>query len=465
MATKIFGTPGDDIFDTSSVGGDVIYVGGDGGDTLTDNSTGGNDKFLGGLGDDSLFGGEGNDTLRGDSGIDTLEGGEGNDVLEIDQADVDDGLIDGGGGIDRIKSIGTITGLDMAGINAEFYFGSTGADVVFSTGSVAVNLNGGGGDDTLTGGTGNDTLNGNAGNDSLIGGDGNDKIGGFSGADILDGGNGFDLLFGTGTVGVTVDLTYDAVSGGDFEGDIITNFEGAIGTNFNDTLLGDAGANFFYGSAGADKLVGNGGADTLLGGTGSDRIFIDNDDFLFGEINGGEGFDIINASDGIGSIGNKLDMFTISADRFFGSADADFVESSGNTSVELLGDGGDDYLSGSTELDRLQGDAGADTLVGGAGDDRLRGGTGADDFMIFATGFGNDIVFDFDQDEGDRVVFDDLLGLLETDIILTQQASNVIVTATGLSGSVKLRDTLIGDVGVDTDGDGNIVVIDIDSIL
>jgi len=61
------------------------------------------------------------------------------------------------------------------------------------------------------------------------------------------------------TAAVTVSLVAGAVNtGGDAQGDVLTNIENLDGSAFNDTLTGNAGDNWIYGEGGADTI--NGGA-------------------------------------------------------------------------------------------------------------------------------------------------------------------------------------------------------------
>lgn len=53
----------------------------------------------------------------------------------------------------------------------------------------------------------------------------------------------------------------------------VEGFENAIGTFFNDTLVGDNKANQIQGLSGDDVITGKGGADVITGGSGSD-VFI-----------------------------------------------------------------------------------------------------------------------------------------------------------------------------------------------
>ena len=60
--------------------------------------------------------------------------------------------------------------------------------------------------------------------------------------------------------------------------------EGLEGSGFNDTLLGDLGANAISGGAGNDRIEGLGGNDTLSGGLGNDHLTGGEgaDTFIFG---------------------------------------------------------------------------------------------------------------------------------------------------------------------------------------
>src|SRR6266567_226395 len=122
---------------------------------------------------------------------------------------------------------------------------------------------------SITGGTGNDTITGMAGVDHLYGGAGHDTIVGGGGADILDGGTGTDTVdYSASSGGVTVNLgNAGAQSGGDAAGDILSNFENITGSAFNDTLIGDAGANVLTGGAGNDVLIGGGTGNLLVNGS------------------------------------------------------------------------------------------------------------------------------------------------------------------------------------------------------
>lgn len=115
---------------------------------------------------------------------------------------------------------------------------------------------------TLDGGAGDDILYGNIGDDILIGGAGNDRLDGDAGRDIAD--------YRTVTSAVTVNLATGQANSAAHGIDTLVSIEGAYGTAFNDSFIGDAAANVFVAGAGNDTLRGAGGNDLLDGGAGVD---------------------------------------------------------------------------------------------------------------------------------------------------------------------------------------------------
>ncbi|MFO1065109.1 MAG: DUF642 domain-containing protein [Pirellulales bacterium] len=160
--------------------------------------------------------------------------------------------------------------------------GTTGNDLVIGT-SANDQVNTGAGDDlVITGsgtdqidaGDGNDVVIAGSGDDSIRGGAGNDQIVGGQGADVIDGGEGnLDVArYDDSASGVNVNLATGEVSGGDADGDKLSNIEGVVGSQFADRLTGDAKDNYLAGNAGDDVLTGAGGYDTIDGGEGNDEV-------------------------------------------------------------------------------------------------------------------------------------------------------------------------------------------------
>jgi Ca2+-binding RTX toxin-like protein len=192
------------------------------------------DRLTGGPGDDSLDGGRGDDTLAGAGGADTLEGGSSDEATDT---------LDGGTGPDTLN-------------------GGPGADT----------LTGGPGADTLNGGAGNDRLAGASDDDALNGETGEDDLAGGAGADVVDGGPGSDRAdFGDAARAVTVTLD-QLRNDGEAGEDWVRDAERIRGSAYDDTLVGDAGANDLDGGAGDDLLEPGTGRDTVSAGPGQDAV-------------------------------------------------------------------------------------------------------------------------------------------------------------------------------------------------
>jgi hypothetical protein len=182
-------------------------------------------------------------------------------------------------------------------------------------------------DDALFGGDGNDQLDGGDGANRLMGGSGDDRLTyskhlsmslwGLEGglihafANVVDGGPGQDTLvlqdfsysfwqrlFGPVRVdcGVVADLAAETVNvdaeqwSEGFRTDRVTGIENLAGTEWNDVLRGNAGANVLEGAGGNDRLEGGEGDDALLGGAGDDTLLGGAGDDL---LDGGAGFDVL----------------------------------------------------------------------------------------------------------------------------------------------------------------------------
>ncbi|MEP3892106.1 MAG: hypothetical protein ABJN69_16735 [Hellea sp.] len=341
-------------------------------------NAGGNDILNGGAGDDTISGGFGDDALEGGDGADTLDGGAGDDMLV---GGLGNDTLEGGTGADTLDG--------GAGVDTLSYQGSAA--------SVTVNLDTG----TASGGDAEgdvfsnfETVIGSDFNDSLTGDIEANIITGGAGADILDGGDGIDTLsYESSAAGVTVNLAAGTGSGGDAEGDVISNFENVSGSDLNDILTGDMGSNMLEGNLGNDRLDGGAGDDVLLGGDGADTL-------LGGAgadvMDGGAGFDsvdyraatsriVLNLGTG-GTLGDAAGDSYIGVERAYGSSFNDTI--TGTDANEFFyGEDGNDTINAGGGIDRVyggegndiqRGQAGNDQLYGSAGADQLNGGTGFD---------------------------------------------------------------------------------------
>ena len=264
---SIQGTGGDDV-QNGTADRDLIY-GGAGDDTQFGGD--GNDVLYGGTGDDFLFGGEGDDQLTGGEGADDMTGGNGNDSYFVDNSD-DQVRESTGGGNDTIIWGGFTDRPEVTNI-------TLGANVEELRITGSLNLNGKGNElnNSIRGNSGNNSLSGLGGNDNVFGFGGDDVISGGAGNDVLDGGDGIDTLTYKilATNGVTVDLARKGQQNTGQGLDAVNGFENLEGTEFDDVLSGDAGANKISGLGGNDLIRGRAGNDDLTGGSGNDTFRFD----------------------------------------------------------------------------------------------------------------------------------------------------------------------------------------------
>jgi Ca2+-binding RTX toxin-like protein len=295
----------------------------------------------------------------------------------------------------------------------------------------------------------------------LDGGEGNDFLMGTLANDILDGGTGTDTASfvnafnGGSATGVTVDLNVqgtaqDTVAAGL---DTLTGIENLIGSQLNDTLIGNADANVIEGGLGDDRLVGGAGDDTAsyagstagvtvslalqgtaqnTGGAGTDTLAgfqnllgSASNDSLTGDagentLSGGAGDDTLNPGANAAGTVDLLDGGTGSDTASFagytaavtatltgaadGTASIDGLQITSLRNIEnLLGGDGNDILTGDANANVIEGGLGDDSLDGGAGVDTVSfsGSTGVTvDLSILTaqnTGFGNDTIIGFEN--------------------------------------------------------------------
>ncbi|WP_280956440.1 beta strand repeat-containing protein [Ciceribacter lividus] len=318
------------------------------------------------------------DTLASSTAGHALIGGAGNDVYVVGSQSVTV-TESAGGGDDEIQTgLAIFTMASFANVERLTY-----------TGTANATLTGNSGDNIILGGAANDTLRGGAGADTLVGGGGidtasysnataavtidlktgqhsgdaagdsfdsieafigssyNDTFVASSGTDVLNGGAGtLDTVdYSLSDSAVSVNLNVVMQSGGDAEGDSLTNFERVVGSAFSDTLSSSTSSH------------------NLVGGMGNDVYIIENQGVVVSE-NVGEGDDEVRTSLSSFSIGGYANVERLS---YTGAADA-----------ILVGNSGDNVISGGAGNDSIHGGLGSDHLIGGNGDDILIGGEGAD---------------------------------------------------------------------------------------
>jgi Ca2+-binding RTX toxin-like protein len=394
-------------------------------------------------GNDTVSARDGNDTVQGRGGNDVLLGGGGDDILD---GGAGNDRLDGGAGVDR-ASYATATAavtVSLAVQGTAQATGGAGSDTLVSIEA----LEGSAFNDTLTGSAAADTLIGGDGNDTLNGGNGNDLLMGGAGADTLTGGAGVDTVSYAGeAAAVTVTLTQTTAQAG--TGDVLSGIENLIGTDFNDTLNGDANANRLEGGAGSDTLRGGTGNDTLVGGAGNDTL---DGEAGADRLEGGDGSDqayygasdaavTVNLTTGTGSGGHAQGDVLVSVEKVSGSAYGDTLTGEAGSN-ELFGLAGNDTLRGMAGDDGLFGGDGEDILEGGDGNDYLRGNAGAD---RLDGGAGNDMAV-YDQ-SATAVTVD--LALTTAQVSGGDAAGDVLVGIEQIGGSL-YNDVLSGDANGNT---------------
>ncbi len=292
-------------------------------------------------------------------------------------------------------SIDKIEGTDKN----ELIFGEKGSDI----------LDGGAGDDVIYGGEGNDRITGGQGDDYLEGGAGNDTyyINTGDGTDTIEDKEGNNRVIVNGKeIGLLIkqddgsyknpdgkiraaiegtDLVlYDAVTGaklailnenfqdGDFGIHLLDAPSDPVTTN---TIIGDEQPiGTIYDTSANDRIIGTSGDDDIIGGWhgGSDWIL------------GGDGSDAISTLSGIveGNAGADIIMGGPDDSKLFGEnygemeqliADGEIAPGIATKGDLVLGNDGNDQISGSNANDALFGGDGHDLLVGGGGDDAIFG--------------------------------------------------------------------------------------------
>ena len=190
----------------------------------------------------NIAGGTGTDTitLTADAGtaVTTLIASVENIVVAANATDATKGLaITMGASGTQIATGATLTVNATALTNSAAALNFNGSAY---TGTGALNLTGGSGNDTLTGAGGNDVISGGAGADVLVGGAGNDQLFGGAGNDTITGGQGLDVITLGDGVDRVVFATTDAGRGTGLSFSNYTNKDSLMSgpVNGGDTVTG-----------------------------------------------------------------------------------------------------------------------------------------------------------------------------------------------------------------------------------
>ena len=234
---------------------------------------------------------------------------------------------------------------------------------------------------TLTGFTGGtvaqlqdligDIFIGLAGNDSVVAGGGDDSFRGLAGNDTFNGGAGFDEVrydqdaANGGGGAVTVNLATGVATDGFGNTDTLISVEYVRGTNFADSIIGNASDNIF---------TGLGGNDTINGGAGQDEMRYDRDAAA-----GGAGAVTVNLATGVATDGFGATDTLSNIERVRGTNLADTLTGDANNN-QFSGLGGNDTLNGGGGNDEARYDHDASAGGAGAVTVNLATGTATDGF-------------------------------------------------------------------------------------
>jgi Ca2+-binding RTX toxin-like protein len=214
---------------------------------------------------------------------------------------------------------------------------------------------------------------------------------------IQSGQNAVDL---TGTSMAGVSMSVENQAGGVIHGDLaglVLNYKnvagvtaqvqnageisGAAGVQAVGVAMALVNSGIISASSGV-AVASNGKQAVQILNTGTIRAVetaIDLDGFLGGGVNSLRNFGSIFGDVALGELAGTLrNHGLIAGDVHLGGARDIYDGRGGEVTGAILGEDGNDVLTGGTWADRLAGGAGVDRLNGGAGDDVLRGGLGRD---------------------------------------------------------------------------------------
>jgi Ca2+-binding RTX toxin-like protein len=158
-----------------------------------------------------------------------------------------------------------------------------------------------------------------------------------------------------------------------------------IGGSASDLINGEDGHDSLTGGLGNDTLIGGAGNDTLLGGLGDDSYVVDRSDDKVTELPG-QGKDLVRASADYTAPDNVETLVLTGTANLRATAQA-------TVGTTLIGNEGNNLLTGGTGGDTLSGNGGTDTLIGGSGSDYYYLLDEADTIIEKADDEGLDVIF------------------------------------------------------------------------
>ncbi len=310
------------------------------------------------------------------------------------------------------------------------------------------------------------TINDNAGSstvfDTFIIENSNEAIVGITDTDLFVNTSGSDTFAGTygnteavsysqaaaenGTTGVTVALpalsdsspAATNVTNTNNGTDSFLNIDNLIGSDYNDTLTGNAAVNVIYGGLGDDTITGSTGNDTLYGGAGDDELNIASGDHVYGDV----GTDAIKAAAVLttatitgGAGADTLSLFAAANTLNIGDTDGIAITGATGTNIDTItfdaAISTGSYIGGTGGVDVIN-LAGSTTNVITINDAlvSVTGGTGNDAITFVTTALASGTVVDGAAGTADSVI---LPATLNT---ATFKDVETVTGTAGLGGSV-----------------------------
>ncbi|MBK6296467.1 MAG: hypothetical protein IPF55_21355 [Rhodoferax sp.] len=355
-------------------------------------------NLLGNAGDDSISGAAGVDYLVGNAGNDTIDGGADSDYATYFLAS---------GSVTVNLTLGTTSGADGNDVltSIENAGGSNGFGDTLIGSSGANSLSGEGGDDSLNGNGGNDTATGGTGRDQFI-------LSALAGAlltvtDFQAGANAdaidVSLLLADSAIRGGYDISMDPFASGYLRAQqsgadtliqwdpdasaalgwqtvavlqnvnatalVRQNYSGIaiVGTDQDDTLVGDIFTDVIVAGLGNDTLDGGVGADRMEGGKGADTYYVDNVTDLVIELDNALGM-VPDPRPGL-DLGGAIDKVIASVSFSLAAYVENLTLAAAAGNLSGLGNALDNVLIGNEGHNSFTGAGGNDNIDGGAGAD------------------------------------------------------------------------------------------------
>lgn len=311
----------------------------------------------------------------------------------------------------------------MALITEAPFIGTAASDTIIGTGD-ADTIQGNAGNDTISAGGGNDYVSGGLGRDSILGEDGDDILYGDADNDTIYGGDGDDVLRG----GPGSDMLY----GGD--GDDTLWGDEPDGISLRDSMVGGAGNDIYYVNHSEDKVIeepgDEGGIDSIY--TNGNHVTLSNVEYVENQ-SSIRGCSLTGSAAKETLVGSKAAI------------------SRGDT---IDGKGGEDYIEGSAQGDRIYFYNGDEVHAGG-GNDYITVMAGATEGIIDG-GEGNDTVEIYSR-EGVSITFTSIehFKVHAPNVTVDGSGDAVDKVITGTAGDDSLvggdgKDSIVGLGGNDT---------------